>query len=138
MNPICKTVARISIMYYLRISEVLNIQIKDIIEPDRVFVHGLKRSSGSIIYLPGLSYQINNLIDENVACKLFPISYNKCYRNYVKSGISFMGKNKKNTMRTHAHRYRVNELFQQGYSLNDLGDILKHKSHKSILYYLSS
>ncbi len=124
-------------IYYLRISEVLNITIKDIIKPDRIYIHGLKGSRGGIIYLPGLSNQINNEIGIKQTDKLFNISYNKCYRNYVKAGISYKKVDSINTMRCHAHRYQVNDLFKKGYSKNDLGDILKHKSHKSISYYLS-
>lgn len=138
MSPICRTVARISAMFYLRVSEVLNLKSSDIIHVDRLFVRGLKKSRSSLIYLPGISEQIMNFIAAEAKTILFPVSYRKCYTNYIRAGISLHRPGKKNTMRCHAPRYNISNLTSEGYNLLDLGDILKHRSSKSILYYLST
>lgn len=137
MHPIARTVCRLGLLYLCRVSELLLLTVAQVYNPDRVICHGAKRSRSYMIYLPGLSASLeaNNITDP--AQPLFPISYIKCYRSYLKAGIRFVKKGATNSARTHVGRYAVQELEAGGTEVSVLSDLLHHKSKSSILYYLN-
>lgn len=136
MHPIARLVCQLCCLYFCRINEVLSLTIANIIHPDRVLCPGSKRGSAYILYLPGLSDQVSLLNFPESSLPLFPISYIKCYRNFIRAGIVSRKEGRKNFIRCHVGRYKVAELRQKGFELSALSDVLHHKSKSSLSYYL--
>lgn len=132
---ICKVTIQVCLLYYCRIQELLNTTISDIIYPDRVLLKGLKKSLDYIIYLPGLSNQIDKWEHKNNMTMLFPITYNKLYRSLLKAGIGKKINNSNNKKRLHIARYDIiNKLTGRVSDLN-ASSILRHRSRSSLQYY---
>lgn len=137
MHPIARAVCRVALVYFSRVSELLRLTINDIINPDRVFCSGLKHSHSYLIYLPGITKQVSALSSSDASLRIFPISYVKCYRSYVRAGIRLSVPNRKNVARCHIGRYQVSSLASKGYSKDALSDVLHHRRKSSISYYLT-
>lgn len=137
MSPISSTLLRISLLYFCRIGELLQLTVSSVLHPDRAICLGSKRGSSYIIFLPGLSQQLDLAGVSDGSVPLFPITYLKCYRNFVKAGVRFNIPGRKNVPRCHSGRYKVADLIDKGYSLDVLGDLLHHRSGSSILYYIT-
>ena len=135
-HPIARAVLQVCCCYFCRVSEVLSLQVQNVFEPDRVICPGSKRGGAYVIVLPGLSSQIRNAEITDQSVSLFPISYTKCYRSFIRAGIRYSRPGRKNLGRSHSGRYQVNRLFQKGEKISVLSDLLRHRSKSSILYYI--
>lgn len=136
MHPAALSVATVCSFYLCRVSEVLQLSTSDIISCDRVFCRGKKSGSSYILFLPGLSDQVDPLLPVDHPFPLFSVSYSVCYRSFVKAGIRFRHNGRKNHMRTHAFRYSAPQFLGSTLSTVESGDLLHHKSKSSISYYL--
>jgi len=137
MHPVARAVASVCAVYLCRVAEVLSLSINNVVYPDRCLCPGSKRGYSYIIYLPGLSSQISRAGISDQSCLLFPISYIKCYRSFLRAGIRAVRSGFVNSARCHAPRYQVNNFVGHGIPPENLGDLLHHKSKSSILYYLN-
>lgn len=137
LSPLSRVVLQICFLYFCRISEVLNANSSDIIHPDRVVLHGLKRSNSYIIYLPGLSAQIAKLKAPCSSFPLFPISYTKLYRDAVRVGVHYLHKGLQNAKRLHAARYIFAKQVSNKITDKELAGLLRHRSLSSLSFYKS-
>jgi integrase len=137
MHPVCRVVVQISLLFFCRVSEVLSLTTKNIIEPDRVLCVGAKRGHSYIIFLPGLSKQVSNIENQGAPVLLFPVSYIKCYRSCIRAGLRLDLPGAANKKVTHAGRYLVKELASAGFTDRQLSDVLHHRSSSSLSYYLT-
>lgn len=136
LSPLCRVTMQVCFLYYCRIQEVLNATIADIIEPDRVVLHGAKRSYSYVIYLPGLSQQVAQAAAPGASLPLFPISYIKLYRNAIRAGINTRVADSKNSRRLHAARYVFSRKSINAINGSELAGVLRHRSESSYLNYL--
>lgn len=136
INPSVRAVLRVCLLYLSRISELLSLTTRDVVQPDRVICSGLKRSRDYLIFLPGLSEQIALWPCDRQILSLFSVTYMQCYRACVSAGIRHSKSSGKNTPRTHAGRFMFTK--EHGHQLKEttLRDILHHNSISSQSYYL--
>ncbi len=131
----CKVPIQVCLLYYCRIQEVLNATVSDVIDPDRVLLKGLKGSSDYIIYLPGLSSQVDLWKNKRNFTKLFPVTYMKLYRSMLKLDPGAIKIKKQNTKRLHQARYDLvaNLIGRTGEA--NISTILRHRSRSSLQFY---
>lgn len=127
---------QVCFLYFSRIVEVLNAKLSDIIQPDRVILHGAKRSNSYVVYLPGLSKQVLQAKVVNKQAPLFPIPYIKLYRDAVRIGISVRVKDSSNNRRLHCARYVFSKQSLKSINGSELGQVLRHRSNKNYSSYL--
>jgi len=137
LSPLCRSVLQVSVLYMSRIGEILSLKIKHVVHPDRVICEGSKKSNGYLIYLPGLSSQINEWEYKTKETLLFPISYMKVYRACIKSSILINDGFGGNSMKCHAHRYLFARKEFNSQGANNIKIALHHKSIKSQRAYLT-
>jgi len=137
LPPRVRSVLQVAFCYLGRISEILNITTNDILGNDRVFCRGLKRSSGYLVFLPGLGDQLSALPVQSHDMRLFAVSYIQCYRACVRAGIRFSCSHSVNTPRTHSFRYQFARSMMDRISSIDLQDLLHHRNINSQLYYIN-
>lgn len=130
-----RVVFQICFLYFCRIGELLNAKSSDIVNPDRVALHGSKHSNSYIIYLPGLSNQVSEIEDSPPPFPLFQVPYIKLYRDAIRVGIRLDRKNCTNNKRLHSARYQVVSQLDKIFDDSELPGILRHKSSSSFLYY---
>jgi len=135
LSPLCRSTIQVCFLFNCRIQEVLNARICDIVHPDRVVFHGLKRSSSYIVYLPGLSDQVSQWPDAVAETVIFPITYLKLYRAACRAGISHFIKGGANRRRLHSSRYLLAKKLVNQVDDKDMSDILRHRSASSLSYY---
>ena len=136
LSPLSKSCMTVCFLYYARIQEILNCTVSDVVHPDRVVVHGLKKSMSYIIFLPGLTKQMSIYKDLHGASKLFPTTYIKLYRDSLKIGLQFEKTNNKNKKRLHASRYIFAKKAMSCTKVGELTSLLRHKNSHNYLYYL--
>ena len=127
---------RISLVYNCRISELLNANYSDILNGDRIVLHGSKHSRDFVAYLPSISlYRRNFTIGANDE-KIWKVPYKQAWTQ-IKKAFSFpVIKGRSNDSIYHIGRYLVvAEIEKQGIAVN-LQDVLRHNSRKSQLYYI--
>lgn len=137
LSPLSRVTLQVCFLYHCRIREVLNAKFSDVVHPDRVVLHGIKRSNSYIIYLPGLTEQIASIEAPNSKVPLFPISYIKLYRDAVRVGIRFDTKGGKNIKRLHASRFSFCKSVQVSVPDSELSELMRHKSASSLSFYKS-
>ena len=137
MHPIARAVCIVSLLNFSRVNEILSLTVADILTPDRAICQGSKRGRAYLILLPGISQQLldNCIVDPSTL--LFPITYLKCYRSYVRAGIRLDRGVSSNKARCHIGRYSVKDLNTGGVPESVLSDLLHHKSASSLIYYLN-
>ena len=136
LSPKSRAILQICFLYHCRITEVLHVELSAVIHPDRVILHGAKRSNSYAIYLPGLSEQIysTEVVDPKV--RLFQVSYSKLYRDAVRVGINYRKKSGGNSKRLHSARYIFSNQALPVVDEKELPGLLRHKSNKNYLSYI--
>lgn len=124
-------------LYAMRVNELIKLTNSHVIEGDRVLCPGSKGSHSYIIYVPGISRHValGNVSRETYP--LFPWTYHQFYRAFIKVGIYLNRGVSPNNKVTHASRYLMANLANNGFSSSVAGQILRHKSSKSVSYYLN-
>lgn len=122
--------------YSARVSEMLSIKSADILEDFRFLVRGKKRSRSYLATFPVIkinnpSYEYYPFFD-NIWGLTYKSVYNWCCR--IDLGCAF--KRNKTVARTHAHRYQLATEIAKKSSQVAAGDILHHRSKKSIEFYI--
>jgi len=136
LSPYVRGILQVCFLYHCRVSELLLVSFSDIIHPDRVICTGLKRSNSYVIYLPGLSAQIDtcNIIHESD--KLFQATYSNLYRSCLRAGIRLDTHDSKTTKRLHVARF----LFcKDAIKITDEANVsqcMRHRALSSLQYYL--
>lgn len=136
LSPLSRSTMQVCFLYFCRISEVLNATIADIIHPDRVVLHGAKRSNSYVVYLPCLSEQVSRFTFKSEKVPLFPISYIKLYRDALRIGINVRVKDSVNSRRLHCARYIFSKKSLKSINGSELAGVLRHKSLSNYSSYL--
>jgi hypothetical protein len=136
LSPLSRVTMQVCFIYYCRIRELLNAQVKDAVDPDRVILHGLKKSNSYMIYLPGLSAQLLKCNDVEPNTCLFPVSYLKLYRDALKIGINKKVTGKQHTKRLHAARYVFAAKSRNIANNSELTSLLRHRDSRNYLFYI--
>jgi hypothetical protein len=120
----------------MRSAELLKCTVRNLIGIDRVFIYGAKSSSNYIIVAPGIDsqFQRGQVLDDDEL--LFPFSYIQLYRACLKVGIGEKFKENENYSRLHMSRHLLAETVNSLAGRQAAGDILHHKSKRSVSYYL--
>lgn len=135
-NPHILTLIKLCILNGARIGELLRLTAADVIGHDVVLVHGEKHSRDYTITLPGLSAQLKAYAKFGPKTPLFPFKYKQVYDTCVRIGLGAkMGQNS-NTTRTHLGRYKQAQGVVSKKGLTSGSDVLRHRSSKTIQYYL--
>lgn len=137
LSPLSRVTLQVCFLYHCRIREVLNATLGDVVHPDRVVFHGVKRSLSYIVYLPGLSKQVSQIVDVDKGIPIFPITYIKLYRDAVRAGIRFRPKGSKNFKRLHSSRYTFCQSLEVDVPDSEMSGLMRHKSLKSVEFYKS-
>lgn len=118
-----------------RISEVLAIDFRDILLPDRVLIRGQKGSRNQIVSVPEMA----QLLRKCVEFRFNPFkNLNRfaAYRTYKKAGIHYSKGFGKKASVTHAFRHTLaDELRNKGFDEKVLQDSLSHNSQKTQMHY---
>lgn len=123
-------------LYAMRINELINLTDKHVMTGDRVLCPGSKGSNSYIIYIPGISDHVETGNVSHETFSLFPWTYHQFYRGFIKVGVYLNRGHSPNNKVTHASRYLMANLANQRFSSSVAGQILRHRSSKSISYYL--
>ena len=131
-------VARLQVMFGLRISECLNITGNDIDKRGRIIISGLKGSQSRIV----IDSELNVFwLGKKRLCtqKIFEFDRYYVYRLYKSVGICYSVEGKKKGICTHTLRHLFIKDVQQ--STNDIEEtaiLVGHKATSSTNHYLKS
>ncbi len=137
LSPMQRSILQVSVLYMARIGEILSLKVKHVCHPDRVVCYGSKRGNGYMLYLPGLSAQLEEWVDRDQETKLFPATYMQVYRACVKAGILINDGQGKNSMKCHSHRYLFACKEKIALGSQGIKIALHHKSIESQLPYVN-
>jgi len=126
---------QVCFLYYCRISELLSLTVSHVVYPDRAVCIGVKNSCSYLIYLPGISSQLDNTEGLKPCTKLFPFTYMQCYRGAKKIGIFLSIPNKKNKKLLHSSRYIFSNGIKKEFGVDVIKDLMRHREVTSQLYY---
>ena len=119
-----------------RISEVLNIEYTDLLEPHFIVLKGLKGSGSRVIPVPECAKYIGDCITNKVH-PFQHISRFQVYRFYKRMGFYTTLKGKQNKAVTHSfRRLYINELIKGGHNVKIAKESIGHKSEKSTKHYI--
>lgn len=121
-----------------RISEILELTPAQYIGENRFVVRALKGSRNYIVVLPII---ILNPAWQSHPKRFTPFieySYAQVWRYCRRAGVGFVPAGHRNVAVTHAHRYRTASAVQQVFDDSAAGDVLHHRSRRSIQYYLQT
>jgi integrase len=136
LHPSAVAIACASTLYSMRVSELLSLESKHLICGDRVVVTAGKGSQSYTIWLPLISEHCTLVSDPLCDGRLFPVDYTWIYRQLKRAGMSVKKKSGINNSVTHSHRYATASAVASILGADTAGDVLHHKSNKSVAYYL--
>jgi len=136
LHPSAVSIACTSALFSMRIHELLSLTSKHLISGDRIVVQAGKGSQSYIIWLPKIAEHCNLVSEVYCDGVLFPVSYSWVYRQFKRAGLSVKEAGKRNNSVTHTHRYSTARAVSGKLGAGVAGDILHHKSDKSVEYYL--
>lgn len=136
LSPKSRVTLQICFLYYCRASELLHVSDQDVLHPDRVVLRGVKHSNCYVIYLPGLSAQLNSIGSSDGPFRLFQTSYIKLYRDAVRVGINYHQPGCSNVKRLHSSRYVFSKQAINIVKNEDMPALLRHKSNTNYQFYL--
>jgi len=120
----------------MRVSELLNIRNKDVLQGNRFLVHGLKRSRSYAVVIPGSWICQPPDSDPRWQSAVIPFTYNTIYRWCVKLDFGIRIGSQKVEHRTHAHRYFTAKRSLEIAGKQCARDLLHHNSHRAIEAYI--
>jgi hypothetical protein len=135
-NPYIVTLITVLFVSGGRIGELLSCTTSDIIPKDTVLIHGEKKSRDYLLYLPGLEQCFSRSLSQGVRVPIFPFTYNQVYRTAKKLSLGRIFEGHTNMTVTHLGRYIKAQQVSSISSVSSASDILKHRSSKTIQYYL--
>jgi hypothetical protein len=132
-----RTLLRVGALYGCRIAELLAVEVGNVAPCDRVFVKGAKGSGSYMLYLPGVSEAVEGAGEQAAGNRLWGLPYSAVYRYCGRIGLRVSRGRRQQGKVTHAARYRIAELAAKHLREGKPGDMLHHRSERSIRYYLN-
>lgn len=136
LYPGVRLVIQLVLMYHMRISECLDIRVKDEVKPTIFLVRARKRGVNYSIHIPIDDRNRAILLDSEPSKLLFPFSYHWVWRCMVRAGMSMRVTNRINRVVTHRGRFDLAGKLQQLNDISNITPLLHHKSSKTRDYYL--
>jgi integrase len=136
--PALELAIRIIFLFNLRASELLSVTVSDIFPGDRILIQGAKGSNSAFIFLPGVGVCFPEETGSDGLERLFPWSYQKVWGWVNKMGLAWHRDGRKNNTVTHSSRYITAEEVYNKKGSDIAGEILRHRSRKSVSHYISS
>jgi len=130
-----RTLLRVTFTYGCRISEILQLTVADILPGDLLFVNCLKGGSNYVIRLPGVAEDVNAQPKAQSQHAIFNYGYARCYLCCCSLGIGHLYEGRKNHSRLHLARHRLAASVISYKSKVAAGDVLHHRSRRSINHY---
>ena len=134
--PGVRLVIQLVLMYHMRISEVLDIRVKDEVKPTVFLVRARKRGVNYCIHIPVDSRNRSILLSCDPGQRLFPFSYHWVWRCMVRAGMSMRVTTRVNRVVTHRGRFDLAGKLQRLNDISNITPLLHHKSTKTRDYYL--
>jgi len=131
------TLLKVVFLYGCRISEVLSLTHADCLSGCRVILHGSKGSNSRLLYLPCLDEYLASLPTSEPEAYLFPLQYQSARRACVSLGIVHTRTGRHNQTATHSGRVYVAQNASNAQTPVVAGQLLGHRSLRSIYYYLT-
>lgn len=121
-----------------RYSEIERLQWGDVVNDEYLIMEGAKGGRARLLYCPDLIEVLKVLCAGRCSGQLVPIRYGQYKRFLSQKGLCGYVKFGRKRAYTHAIRYQLaNTLVQKlGRDRRVAGDILGHRSKKSINYYI--
>lgn len=119
-----------------RISEVLRLQICNILPNGQAWTKGSKGSSGRLLFLGLTPLKAREFIVLPRKLNVFPVAYINVWRACTKYGFADKLPNHQHLAVTHAGRYRLAQQIATNENEELAGEVLGHKSKNSIQYYV--
>lgn len=119
-----------------RISEILKLSAADYLGNNRFLARGLKKSRSYIVSLQVKELRAIRANDSEYRSSVFALGYNAVWRWCVRCGLGGTPRGRKTAARTHLHRYYTAKQVLNASSEITAGEILHHKSRRSISSYI--
>jgi integrase len=121
----------------LRISEVLRLSVGDLNDDQTIFVAASKGSADRTLDDAELWDALDELARGQTSGDIFTLSYSQIYRAYDRAGVDVRGPSESRRRVTHALRtLRIQELRDDGHSVEEIADEIGHKDPDSTRHYL--
>lgn len=122
----------------LRISEALRLTVDDLRDDDRIFIAAQKGSRDRLLHDAELHDALSKLAAAQTSGRIFDLSYSQVYRAYRRAGVVEPGPSSQRERVTHALRARrIQELREQGLTVEQIADEVGHVDPDSTRHYLS-
>lgn len=122
----------------LRISEVLRLTVDDLQDDQTIYVAASKGSFDRVLDDAELHAELSEISAAKTSGKIFDLSYSQVYRAYKRARVVEPGPSEDRRRVTHALRARrIQELDDQGLSIEQIADEIGHKDSQSTEHYLS-
>lgn len=132
----CLVILFYSAVNCMRIAELLNIRVCDVLPGERYIVRGLKHGRSYTVHMPLLHYARGGVVPVNEQSPLLSLTYKTLWQWCERVGLGFRPENNVNCARTHAHRYLTARAISTKLGLSDASDALHHNSRRSVDYYI--
>lgn len=118
-----------------RISEVTRIKARNVLPNGTAWTEGSKGSNGRLLFLGLNPQQAKDIMALPGNVPIFVSDYNIIWRTATKAGLGCVLPNHKHRSITHSGRYSLVKKILEGASEEVAGEVLGHKSKRSIGYY---
>jgi hypothetical protein len=116
---------------------LLDSRFSDHVHPDRLLLHGKKKSNSYIIYLPDLSRFISDCGCSDMDRLVFPFTYSYCWRWASRIGVGKRLNGHTNKSVLHLSRFIFSDKCSGRESSDVIGECLRHRSRSSVSFYLN-
>ena len=135
LSPIVRCVLQLTLVYYMRITELLSITAGDELAPGSFLVRALKGGSDYSIFIPLSARNVTELKKFKPSQPLFPVTYHTCWRQIRSSGCSQRLRWRFNLSVTHSGRFNLADKLVKLNERARIGPLLHHRTLTSADYY---
>jgi len=127
--------ALFGIVYALRNSEVLSLDMSCVLSDGSIAVRGKKGSEAQRIVIPRECWITGAISHFDKSIRLFPTNYGRCYRAAVSLGLADMFEGHVHQTVTHLGRHQLAGRLMETGQGDLVQDCLRHKSEMSQAWY---
>ena len=138
LSPVVASALAVGFLYNLRIAETLSLNVRCLIGCDRAVFSAVKGSRAGVLWLPGVDEQLLPHVGPGSSLPLFPVSYKKVWTQAKREGFNLAVPGHSNRAVTHISRYLTAAKVAAQFNTSTASDVLRHRSAKSVEYYLNS
>lgn len=135
VSPRCIAALFVIFTWAMRATEYLSVTALDVASGDFVFIRGRKGSASYRIMLPGIWQQFEHDHFQRPGRLVAGMKYHQLWTGCMRLGIGELLPGHINATRTHISRHDLAAQYQEKGEVI-AGDLLHHKSKRSIKYYM--